>query len=229
MLSKLLYYFEIISLKVLKLTNKTYSTLKFGDFDINGFQSLLPDNPLIIELGSNDGETTKEFVRIFPKATIECYEPDQRAIAKFKQNDFPKNVTLYEKAVSNESKKIDFFESRKPNQDWSYSSTISTPKFHKLFHPEITFNFAGKIETVGINEVLRGRKVNLLWMDTQGSESSILRAVSIEDLNKIDFIYLEYNLFRSFSGSSSVRDYLKILSGFNIIALHQNDVLFAKR
>jgi hypothetical protein len=65
-------------------------------------------------------------------------------------------------------------------------------------------------------------------MDTQGSESSILRALSIIDLNKIDFIYLEYNLFRSFRGSSSVKDYMKILSGFYVFALHQNDVLFAK-
>jgi FkbM family methyltransferase len=215
-------------LKVLKLTTKTYRPLKFGDFDISGFESLLPFDPLIIELGANDGETTKEFVRIFPKGTIECYEPDKRAITKFKLNNFPKNVTLYEKAVSNESKEIEFYESHKSNQDWSYSSTISTPKLHKLFHPEISFNFAGKIEAAGINDVLKGRKVNLLWMDTQGSESSILRALSIIDLNKIDFIYLEYNLFRSFRGSSSVKDYMKILSGFYVFALHQNDVLFAK-
>ena len=40
--------------------------------------------PTILEIGCNDGTDTLKFLRVLPQASIYCFEPDPRAIEKFK-------------------------------------------------------------------------------------------------------------------------------------------------
>jgi tRNA G46 methylase TrmB len=56
------------------------------------------DNPVIIEIGANIGQTTSLFLKSFPKAKIFCFEPDPSVSARFKNNIKNKNVTLFEVA-----------------------------------------------------------------------------------------------------------------------------------
>ena len=44
------------------------------------------DNPTILEIGANCGQTTIEFLNILPNAKIYCFEPDPHAISKFEKN-----------------------------------------------------------------------------------------------------------------------------------------------
>src|SRR5215831_6774458 len=67
-------------------------------------------NPTILEIGCNDGSDTLAFLRVMPQAKICCFEPDPRAIARFKNNlgsDLDK-VRLVEVALSNRTGKVDF-------------------------------------------------------------------------------------------------------------------------
>src|ERR1043165_3918927 len=57
------------------------------------------DDPVIIEVGANVGQTTEEFLREMPGSKIFCFEPEPRAIAKFKDRISSPNVTLFECAV----------------------------------------------------------------------------------------------------------------------------------
>src|ERR1700749_4575302 len=54
------------------------------------------DDPVILEIGANVGQTTEEFLREMPSARIFCFEPEPRAIAKFKGRISSPNVTLFE-------------------------------------------------------------------------------------------------------------------------------------
>src|SRR5208283_5009546 len=56
-----------------------------------------PD-PTILEIGCNDGTDTLAFLRAAPKATIYCFEPDPRAIKRFRQRIDSSSVTLFELA-----------------------------------------------------------------------------------------------------------------------------------
>jgi FkbM family methyltransferase len=227
-LSVLVLKVELFLLYFLSKTTKTYRGLKFGDFDLRGFKRILPHKPLIIEIGANDGSTTKEFIEIFPESIIECYEPDKRAIVKFRKQNFPANVNLIESAVSDYVGKIALNESSKKDVEWSYSSTISVPKFHKVSHPSIYFNKTSIVDCINLDKILDSRKVNLLWMDTQGVEYLILKGTKIANLNLIDFIYLEYSIFRLYSHSKRLGKIRKLLPNHYIMQLNQNDVLFAK-
>jgi FkbM family methyltransferase len=226
------YYLNISLLLVYRKTRKSFRNLIFGDFDIGNFKKLLPNNPLIIEVGANDGTTTIEFIRSFKEAKIICFEPDARAIIEFKKNRLPPNVELFTCALSDEKGATDLYQSSKRDKIWTYSSSISKPLLHKYIYPEIYFNNSSRVETETLQNFALERgisRIDLLWLDTQGSERNILLGAGEDLIQNIDFIYLEYSLFRLYSGSTNLRNISKLLKNHYILALHQNDVLFARK
>src|SRR3978361_1302916 len=78
-----------------------FPTSRSGTIDLRYLQSLIgKDAKIIIEIGANDGSHTFEFLRLFPKARIYAFEPDPRALSKFKLRiaDHPSD-TLSELAI----------------------------------------------------------------------------------------------------------------------------------
>src|SRR4051812_26451467 len=73
----------------------------YGEVTDDQLRSLIgrPD-PVIVEVGCNDGEQTLRFREVFQDATIYCFEPDPRAAARFRRNvgNAP-NVQLFEMAI----------------------------------------------------------------------------------------------------------------------------------
>ena len=68
-----------------------------------------PD-PTILEIGCNSGGDTLAMLRAMPEARIYCFEPDPRAIARFRKelgSNFER-VKLFEIAVSDRSGTIEF-------------------------------------------------------------------------------------------------------------------------
>src|SRR5438876_436268 len=51
---------------------------------------LAKSNPTILEIGCNDGGDTLAFLRLMPQAKLYCFEPDPRAIRRFKTNLGPR-------------------------------------------------------------------------------------------------------------------------------------------
>jgi 16S rRNA C1402 N4-methylase RsmH len=70
-------------------------------------------NPTILEIGCNDGTDTLAFLRVMPKAKIYCFEPDPRAVKRFKERmgTYFDKVKLFEVAVSDQTGQIDFHQS----------------------------------------------------------------------------------------------------------------------
>jgi FkbM family methyltransferase len=221
----------IILLILARAINGLYKNLKFGDFEITNFKKLLPINPVIIEVGANDGSTTQEFIRNFPGAKIMCFEPDKRALSQFHKRKFPPSVEIYGYAISDKDGWIDFFQSTKLDEEWSFSSSISAPVLHKTFYPAIKFKTVKQVQTKTLQTFTSEKKIShidLLWLDTQGSERKVLEGMSQDLIENTEFIYLEFSLFKLYTDSSSLRKISKILKNHYILAIHQNDVLFAK-
>jgi FkbM family methyltransferase len=57
------------------------------------------DDPLIIETGANCGQTTHEFLNVFPRAEVYAFEADPRTLRKFKSFIDSGPVNLVEKAI----------------------------------------------------------------------------------------------------------------------------------
>ena len=69
------------------------------------------DDPIIIEVGANCGQTTIDLLQAIPGATIHAFEPDPRAIAKFRDTVVNPNVHLYECAIGAVNGSISFHQS----------------------------------------------------------------------------------------------------------------------
>ena len=135
---------------------------------------------------------------------------------------------MIEAAVSDYVGEALLNESSKKDDEWSYSSSISAPKYHKIIHPSIYFDRTSKVSCTTLDKVINLRKVDLLWMDTQGLEYLILKGTKMTNLDRIDFIYLEYNVFGLYRDSKPLKEISKLLPHHYIMQLNQNDVLFAK-
>src|SRR5262249_48697220 len=71
-----------------------------GKIHIDFLKQLIgTDAPVILDLGANDGATTAMFLDTFPNCTIYAFEPDPRAIAKFRERINDPRARLFEIAL----------------------------------------------------------------------------------------------------------------------------------
>jgi 2-O-methyltransferase len=70
------------------------------------------EDPTILEIGCNDGTHTLWLLEIFENPKIYCFEPDPRAITRFKTKIGQRsNVNLFEIALSDHNGEITFYQS----------------------------------------------------------------------------------------------------------------------
>jgi FkbM family methyltransferase len=220
----------LLFIKYFKYLFPAYKEMKTGDFGIRNFKSILPKNPVILEVGANNGSTTREFLDMFPTGRIFCVEPDQRAITDFKKHNFPKQVTLFQGALSYKNGNQTLYLSDKKNDLWTLSSSLSVPRAHKIMHPTISFGLKEQVKTLRLDTFLEQNdltEVDLLWMDVQGLEYEIL-SCNTRILEKFNYIYLEYSILKLYENSRKLKEFKKLLGNHKIYMLFQNDVLFKR-
>jgi len=194
-----------------------------------------PD-PTILEIGCSDGRDTLALLRVMPLAKIYCFEPDPRAIARFKKHlgsDLDK-VKLFEFAVSDRAGPIDFHPSSGGvdfPEGWDNSGSIRRPKNHLKEHPWVKFE---KIITVGScrlddwcaeNSV---KHVDFIWMDVQGAEGDVITGAP-KILQETRFLYTEYSNNEAYEGQLSYKSLLALLPSFEVVARYPGDVLLRNR
>jgi FkbM family methyltransferase len=162
----------------------------------------LDRNCIIIEAGMYDGKNTDFFCRYFCDGMVYGFEPVPEPFAEA-NNRLSKyeNVVLYEKALAENTGFRNMFYSDRFGEH-SGSSSILPPKDHLSFHPEITFKEFIQIETITLDDWANQNsitKIDLMWLDTQGSEPIILGA-SKDTLSKTRYLYTEVSLIETYSG-----------------------------
>ena len=198
-------------------------------------------NPTILEIGSNIGQSTEEFLRYFPDVKIYCFEPDQRASDKFKENPKLNGIPLFNLAISEVAKKqeIDFYVSDgniskdklTAENGWNQSGSILTPKLHKVVNPWCTFEKKIKVVTNSLDnwgaENYSGF-IDLIWMDVQGAEAKVILGAQ-ETLKRTKYLYFEYSLFELYENQLKLREILKIVKDFKIVGIYPRDVLLINK
>src|ERR1700761_2337311 len=69
------------------------------------------DDPVILDVGANSGQTTAAILEAIPGATIFAFEPEPRAIAKFRNSIRSPRVKLFECAVGAVNGTVTFHQS----------------------------------------------------------------------------------------------------------------------
>jgi len=188
------------------------------------------DNPVILEIGANDGGTTIDFLKAMPHARIFCFEPDPRAIALFKSHITHGNVQLIETAVGSQNGITQFHQSNGKGHlsGWHKSGSIRAPKSHLQVWPQITFETQINVPICRLDDWFSKQgidEVDFIWADVQGAEYDLI-AGATETLQKTRYFYTEYSNSEWYEGQIGLQKIYNLLGSYEISRLFRMDVLF---
>jgi 2-O-methyltransferase len=186
------------------------------------------DNPVIFDIGCNDGSDTLEFINLFPDARVYAFEGDYRAARQFKEKVNSINVSLIECLVSDKEDLIPFYYSnsntrRKGSEDfWSASSSIKKPQKHLEVFEDVRFEKPVMQQTKSLDwlkENLFLPQPNILWIDVNGAESEVING-GRKTLKRVDLIVIEFEEVELFTGSLTQSETLKMLPDFELVEVY---------
>ena len=198
-------------------------------------------NPTILEIGCNDGGYTLWLDRTFEAPIIYCFEPDPRAIERFKRNVGQRpNVRLFEIALSDHNGYVTFYQSagkrnekdvEKMPAGWDLSGSIRKPKEHLKVTPWVTFNEGISVETRSLDTWCEEQGVgiiDLIWIDAQGAELDIFRAGTAA-IARTRYIYAEYCNREMYEGQPPLTQLLMNLNAFDVVMKYPYDILLRNK
>lgn len=199
------------------------------------------EDPTILEIGSNDGSQALRFLEIFKNPRIYCFEPDPRAISRFKAKVGSRsNISFFEIALSNHNGEIEFHQSgghlnkeqleTMPN-GWDLSGSIRQPKDHIIAHPWVKFDQIVKVSTSTLDTWCEQNgigTIDFIWMDVQGAEIDVFKGGK-KALRKTRFLYSEYNNRELYKGQLNLKQMIKFLNKFEVVIRYPNDILLKNK
>jgi FkbM family methyltransferase len=197
-------------------------------------------DPLILEIGCNDGQDTYEFLGQFPDIEMHCFEPDSRAIAKFRKRIYHGNCKLHQIALSDKAGTQILHMSGgttkgADRQDWDMSSSLLPPKEHLNIHKWCTFDRKAAVNTRTLDdwaeEFIPGRMIDFIWVDVQGAERLVFAGGQKTILENTQYIYSEFSVVEEYEGCWLVDEAVKAYSSaFNPVGIYEGyNILLEKR
>jgi FkbM family methyltransferase len=178
------------------------------------------DTPIIVDVGANVGQTLSRLKKIFPESTMHCIEPvpehyaDLKEIAKYYDDAYTYNTALGDK---NEIREFNvnqhqpmlssFYELNENSQD---SIAINNPEashINFLDNEKISVQSKTLDTWATENNITR---IDMLKMDTQGSEPEIL-AGGVNVLNNTNIIVTELMFYDLYKKQNSFYDIESII------------------
>lgn len=185
------------------------------------------DVPVILEIGANNGLTTKEFGQTFQEARLYCFEPDERVIPKFKCNtaQFGNRCKLYEIAITNMDGHVSFRQSsgrsnKKPEgYVHMYSSTIKGVANMLKKHKWIRYSEPIQVPCMRLDTWIKDKdipKIDFIWADVEGAEEDLILG-GFETLKRTHYFYTEYRDDSTYEGQITSDDIIALLPNFELV------------
>lgn len=166
----------------------------------------------IVHVGAHIGQEYDEYIQNFGNIETHWFEPIPSIYNDLENNLKGKpGVNLYNFALGEtESKSQMFVDIGNEGQ----SSSILKPKEHINQFPHIVFDDTNKTDiTISKLDNFDIGDSNMLVLDTQGYELNVLKG-SLETLNKIDYIFTEFNTVEMYDGCPKIEDIDLLLSDY---------------
>lgn len=188
-------------------------------------KKLVKNNATIIDVGCNNGDTINEFQKVFKCKKIYGFEPQKDCIEKLKVRfKNRKNIEIYNYALDNKIQKKYFYEHLYGDvYSGFYKININSMdhidlknrkrKKNNITKYKKTINKKVLVKTTTLDDFIKKKKIkriNLLKLDTQGSEHRILQGTKT-NLNKIDVIITEIQFWDYYSHKSDFYNIEKII------------------
>jgi FkbM family methyltransferase len=191
------------------------------------------DDPLILEIGCNDGTDTLEFLGEFPDLRIHCFECDPRPIGAFRSRIRDSRCALHEIALSDRAGVATLHMSGGTREgvtvrDWDQSSSLLEPTGHRFAYSWITFERDCEVETARLDDwasrVIPDEVVDFVWMDVQGAEHLVI-AGGASTFARTRFCYFEYSDSELYRGQRDLSALLTALGPFRLLGTYENNAL----
>lgn len=163
---------------------------------------------------------------------------EEQQLKKFKDQEFPNNIKLYELAVTDKNQhQIEFYESWLSTskasliREYNHSSSILPAKAHKYLNPWIKFYPPYTVNSITLDawaELENIEQIDFMWIDAQGAEKFILQGAT-KTLLKVRFLYVEYSLLQLYSGQFTLKSLLDNLKNFEIVCIFRDDVMLKNK
>jgi len=210
--------------------------LSFGDSlsvqEVSHLVGTGSDPRLVLEVGANCGQTTVEFIQWMPDVRIFCFEPDPRAIQKFKFSVRSPNVILEEIAIGADNGTVMFHQSSGAEhidpQGWDHSGSIRKPKTHLDVWPWVKFERQIPVPMMRLDDWAANNQINtvdFIWADVQGAESDLVVGAQ-QVLSRTRFFYTEFSDDEWYEGQINFATLSACLPGFSLLHKFANDALF---
>jgi FkbM family methyltransferase len=191
-------------------------------------------NPIILDVGANDGEHTKMFMELFPQGQIYSFEPDPRAVERFCAQI--SGARLFVGAVGATTGLQPFYQSSgtpapEARRDWDFSGSLRRPKHHLRRYPWCHFDTVIHVPVTTLDTWARAvgvDHIDFLWADVQGAERDLIAGAG-EILQRTTYLYTEYSNEELYDGQASLADLEAMLPNFRVLTLYPDDVLFERR
>jgi 2-O-methyltransferase len=195
------------------------------------------DDPVIIEVGANCGQTTAELLKAMPGATIFAFEPDPRAIAKFRNAISNPRVCLYECAIGAANGTVTFHQSSGAehlanyNKGWDQSGSIRRPNSHLKVWPWVRFEKQITVPITTLDAWSQQHQIyaaDFIWADVQGAESDLVEGAG-RFLQSCRYLYTEYSNDEWYEGQITLPELVRKLPDFDLVRRYAMDALFENK
>jgi FkbM family methyltransferase len=195
------------------------------------------DDPIILEIGANNGKTTAQFLATFPQGRLYCFEPDWRAIKKWRRGikDNPR-ATLFEMAVGAVDGTVTFHESAGMENSgypdgYDQSGSLRPPKTHLERWPHVEFRKTVEVECVRLDTWLASHpleRIDFQWVDVQGAERDLIAGAE-KALSITRYFFTEYSNDEWYEGQANLDTLKSMLPDFEMQQRFKSDVLFRRK
>jgi FkbM family methyltransferase len=178
----------------------------------------------IIEAGSSDGVDTVRLAQEFTTHRIIAIEPivEQYSVTREKTSNFY-NVETYNLALSTKTGTVEMYVGRSGQGIQGMgSSSLLKPTRHKLQFPEISFDVKQKVHALKMEEFCSINNINfvdLLWLDIQGLELSLVAESSEFFRESVNLIHMEVSRVELYDGTALYAEVLDTMAEFGFRAL----------
>lgn len=167
------------------------------------YKSLLVDKPVILDVGSNKGQSIDFFTKLRPEAVIYGFEPNPDLFQRLKNTyGSSKNLNLFNLGVSNINGELLFSETitneTSTFEDLNYDSDYLKMKARVLgVEPSEVIRKQYPVAVTTLREFISENKlthIDLLKIDTEGHELKCLQGLFPLGTMRVDLIQIEYHL-----------------------------------
>ncbi len=181
--------------------------------------------PVCFDVGANEGQSVREFQKIFKNARIYAFEPAKECFQRLNSRVRSSDVHLYNFALGNENVKRQF---------WNYEDSCLSSVLELDGHGENRFR-GSKVKSKEVIDIKtidwflgqeQIKKIDLLKIDTQGYDLQVLQgaAQALQD-GVIDNVFIELNFVRIYQNQSDARRISDFLAeyGFYLVDYYDKE------